>query len=214
MDNMNNQIIRMYSKDEEEYISAWLESLEDVKARIQIFRRLDRFKFRDLRDYMDIGKGLFELRVDYGPIYCICFAIEESGTILLLCGGELSERTMVIEKAKEYLSDYLKNKKDVYYREYDEFLLERLMLVKEAQQHLETAIEEFIDDRDRIMFLRALREVSLVYGGIARLSERTKLNRQCLYKALCPSINPRLDVIGAIIKAFGFKIRIEAETDS
>ncbi|AIF81741.1 addiction module killer protein [endosymbiont of Acanthamoeba sp. UWC8] len=212
MDKVSIRTIKIYGKDEKEFITDWLEGLEDIKARIKILRKLDRVKFKKCKDLKDLGNGLFELKINYGEGYYIYYTNLENDTILLLYGGELSRKESIIEQAKEYMAEHTKRKGYSYYREYDELLLERLMLEKEAQQHLETALEEFIEDRDKAIFLRALREVAVVHGGIAELSEKTKLNRQSLHKALCPTANPKLDIIGAIIKGLGFKIRIEADT--
>lgn len=212
MDKANIRTIKIYSKDEKEFITEWLEGLEDIKVRIKILRKLDRVKFKKCKDFKDIGDGLCELKINYGNGYCIYFTTLDNDIILLLYGGEASDQDSIMNKASEFLAEHLKRKGYSYYREYDELLLERLMLEKEAEQHLETALEEFIEDRDKALFLRALREVAVVQGGIAELAEKTKLNRQCLHKALCPTANPKLDIIGAIIKGLGFKMKIEADT--
>lgn len=47
--------------------SEWLESLRDINARAKIRARLDRVEVGNLGDYRAVGKGVCELRIDYGP---------------------------------------------------------------------------------------------------------------------------------------------------
>lgn len=86
----------------------WLESLRDRQARARIKKRLDRIELGNLGDFKSIGKGVMELRVDYGPGYRIYFAQSGATIILLLCGGDKSTQDQDILKAKQYWTDFQK----------------------------------------------------------------------------------------------------------
>ncbi|MBA8667778.1 putative addiction module antidote protein [Holosporaceae bacterium 'Namur'] len=94
------------------------------------------------------------------------------------------------------------------FRNYDELLVERLKNPQEAQAYLEVAINEFIEDHDKTSFLYAIKVIAIAQGGLSKLSKKTHLNRQNLYKALSNKGNPKLDTIGSIINGLGFKINI------
>lgn len=84
----------------------WLGSLRDIKARGKIRTRLDRVQVGNLGDYRSVGKGVWELKIDYGPGYRVYFGQIGSTVILLLCGGDKSTQQQDISKAQEYWADY------------------------------------------------------------------------------------------------------------
>lgn len=47
----------------------WLEGLRDVNGRARIRVRLDRARLGNLGDHKQLEKGVWELRIDYGPGY-------------------------------------------------------------------------------------------------------------------------------------------------
>lgn len=70
--------------------------------------------------------------------------------------------------------------------------------------YLNAALEE--DDPE--LFLLALRNVA--QGGMARLAEKTKLNRESLYKMLSECGNPELKNLDALLHALGFRLAVTA----
>jgi putative addiction module killer protein len=58
-----------------------------------------------------IGEGVSELKIHYGPGIRIYYARVENTIILLLCGGDKGSQTKDINRAKEYLKDYLSREK-------------------------------------------------------------------------------------------------------
>jgi len=55
-------------------VTQWLSDLRDPAARARIVSRLDRLKAGLLGDCKSIGKGVCELRIDYGPGYRVYYA--------------------------------------------------------------------------------------------------------------------------------------------
>lgn len=84
-------------------IDTWLDKLKDVSGKGRIIRRLDRLAQGNPGDVRPIGRGLSELRLNFGPYPS---QQEEGGE-----GGALMEFN---EKYKKFdAADYLKNLDDV-----------------------------------------------------------------------------------------------------
>lgn len=88
-------------------IILWLESLKDNKIRYRIKERLDRIALGNMGDCKSVQKGVFELRLDFGPGYRIYYGEENNDVIILLCGGDKSSQKQDIKKAIRYWEDYL-----------------------------------------------------------------------------------------------------------
>lgn len=97
----------------------------------------------------------------------------------------------------------MKQTKDYHYA-----LICALSNPKEAAAYLQVALEEYETDGDVEAFLIALRNVTQAQGGMGSLAERTHLNRQNLYRALSSKGNPRLNTLGIILHALGFRLAI------
>ena len=94
-------------------------------------------------------------------------------------------------------------------RQFDEYLIESLKDPEEARVYLNVALEEYEKDGDSEAFLRALRDVAEARGGVSMLAEKTKLNRQNLYRTLSNQGNPRLDTLGNVLNALNLRLSIE-----
>ena len=95
------------------------------------------------------------------------------------------------------------------YRQFEDTLKERLADPEYAKDFLDVSLGEYEQDGNREAFLRALRYVAEAQGGITKLALQTNLNRQNLYKALSEEGNPRLETVGAVLHALGFRLAIE-----
>jgi probable addiction module antidote protein len=76
-------------------------------------------------------------------------------------------------------------------------LIENLRDPQEAEEYLNAALEE--DDPE--LFLVALRNVAEAQGGVAQLADKTKLNRESLYKMLSERGNPELKSLDTLLHA-------------
>lgn len=97
----------------------------------------------------------------------------------------------------------------VKYKKFRNYVVDQLKDIENARLFLETALEEYDEDRDIDAFKLALRYVAEAQGGITALAEKSGLNRQNLYKALSESGNPRLSTLGDIIHGLGFRLSIQ-----
>lgn len=89
---------------------------------------------------------------------------------------------------------------------YQPDLIENLRDPREAEEYLNAALEE--DDPE--LFLLALRNVAEAQGGVARLAEKAKLNRESLYKMLSERGNPEFRSLEALLHALGFRLAVAA----
>ena len=83
-------------------------------------------------------------------------------------------------------------------------LIESLRDPREAEDYLNAALEE----GDPELFLLALRNVAEAQGGVAQLAEKTKLNRESLYKMLSERGNPELRSLDALLHTLGFRLAV------
>ena len=94
------------------------------------------------------------------------------------------------------------------FRQFEDTLKERLADPEYAGDFLDVSLEEYEKDGNKEAFLRALRYVVEAQGGLSKLAAETNLNRPNLYKALSEQGNPRLDTIGTILHALGYRLSI------
>ena len=92
--------------------SEWLQSLKDRKSRAKIRVRLDRVRLGNLGNNKFLGKGVYELKIDYGPGYRIYYGQTGKEIILLLLGGEKKRQQSDIKQAQEYWADYRRIKNE------------------------------------------------------------------------------------------------------
>lgn len=77
----------------------WLRSLRDLQARDRIFARIRRLRDGNPGDVKPVGKGVSEMRINYGPGYQLYFVQRGDTLIILLCGGDKSSQSEDIAKA-------------------------------------------------------------------------------------------------------------------
>lgn len=85
----------------------WLNEL-DKAIRARIHARILRFETGNLGDHKDVGDGVWEARLDFGPGYRVYFGKHGDALILLLVGGDKSSQNKDIKRAKEFWATYLK----------------------------------------------------------------------------------------------------------
>ena len=70
-----------------EAYEAWFGKLRDRRARARIDMRLRRLSLGNPGDVRPVGKGISELRIDYGPGYRVYFTRQGEALVILLGGG-------------------------------------------------------------------------------------------------------------------------------
>ncbi len=78
----------------------WFEKISEIHTRAKILTRLDRLKLGNFGDCKNLGNGVSELRIFYGPGIRIYYTKINNKLILLLCGGDKGSQTKDIKKSK------------------------------------------------------------------------------------------------------------------
>ena len=89
-----------------ETFQTWREALKDTKLRALIASRLDRLAFGHIGDAKQLGDGINELRIHYGPGYRMYFSRRGDAVIVLLCGGEKRSQSRDIAAARRIMKEW------------------------------------------------------------------------------------------------------------
>ena len=93
-----------------EPFNEWLDSINDIRTLARIDNRLERLRVGSFGDCKSLGGGVFELRLHFGPGFRIYYGRSGNEIVVLLTGGDKSDQTKDIQKAKRYWEDYKRNK--------------------------------------------------------------------------------------------------------
>jgi len=101
--------IRHYlSRAGKDVFDEWLSALADARAQAKIATRINRLAAGNFGDCKPLRHGVCELRNDWGPGYRVYYVMLGRVCVLLLCGGDKRKQPADIDRALEYLSDYIK----------------------------------------------------------------------------------------------------------
>lgn len=84
----------------------WLEGLRDKQSQAIIQGRIYRVQKGHLGDCKSVGKGVFELRIYFGPGFRVYFGIENGTVVVILAGGDKKTQPMDIKRAQKYWTDH------------------------------------------------------------------------------------------------------------
>ena len=79
----------------------WHKRLRDRRAVARINARIDRLAEGNPGDVKQVGDGVSEMRIDYGPGYRVYYKDTGREIILLLCGGDKRTQGNDIAEAKK-----------------------------------------------------------------------------------------------------------------
>ena len=84
----------------------WHGSLKDRQAMMRINARLRRLAEGNPGDFKAVGKGVSELRIDYGPGYRVYFMQRGALLVVLLAGGDKRTQAADIARAAAIASEW------------------------------------------------------------------------------------------------------------
>jgi putative addiction module killer protein/probable addiction module antidote protein len=186
-------------------LTAWLEGLRDGATRARIVARLDRLKAGLLGDWKSVGGGIFELRIDHGPGYRVCYGQEGKTLILLLCGGDKALKRRTSRQPMRTGKTTKPASPSRPFRAADHL---------RSEAEVAAYIEAMLEDGDARAVPVALRTVVDAVGGMAALADKTGLSRETLYRTLSERGNPRLDTLAVILAAFGLRLTVQSAQKS
>ena len=107
---MAEKILEIYQDQRgREPFTEWYNSLKDIRTQARIRKRLRRVEVGNVGDCEPVGKGVSELRLDFGPGYRVYFG-EMGDTLILLYGGDKSTQGRDIKRAQGYWAEYKESK--------------------------------------------------------------------------------------------------------
>lgn len=94
---------------------------------------------------------------------------------------------------------------------YEDWLAQRLKDPKKAKGYLNAVLEDLKQDNEdsKNVLLLALKDITNAIGGMGKLSQKSGLNRESLYKTLSAQGNPRLDTFMTLLESLGLRMNIE-----
>ena len=87
--------------------SQWLQKMRDLRARKIVIGRIERAAFGNVGKFRDLGQGLAEMKIDYGPGYRLYFVRRADELIILLCGGDKSSQDRDIKQARKLAKEII-----------------------------------------------------------------------------------------------------------
>jgi putative addiction module killer protein len=84
----------------------WLDTLP-LEAQARIAARVTRFEAGNLGDHKEVGGGVWEARLPFGPGYRVYFGKFRQQILLLLLGGSKKRQSGDIRRAQQWWRDYL-----------------------------------------------------------------------------------------------------------
>jgi putative addiction module killer protein len=91
-------MIKVRQTDE---FSSWLRHLRDANAAARIVGRIRRMEMGNPGDVKSVGRGVLEMRIDYGPGYRVYYARHGEQIVMLLCGGDKRTQQQDIKRAQK-----------------------------------------------------------------------------------------------------------------
>ena len=88
----------------------WLTRLKDKRAVARVLVRINRLAAGNPGDVKPVGRGVSEMRINYGPGYRIYFLSHDDHVVLLLTGGDKSTQEADIRKAHEIAAEWRRNR--------------------------------------------------------------------------------------------------------
>ena len=98
---------------------SWLSGIKDSLAQAILYKRIQQAGLGNFGKTRNVGNGVNELKIDYGPGYRVYFGVYQDELILLLVGGTKRTQHSDIEKARDYWAQWQKEKKLWKQKAYD-----------------------------------------------------------------------------------------------
>jgi putative addiction module killer protein len=105
------KVIRAYvTEDGKKPFVVWLAGLRDIKGKAIVWSRVRRLEEGNPGHCRSVGKGVHELKIDFGPGYRVYFGVDGPRLVILLFGGDKGSQDKDIAKAHLYWADYGRRK--------------------------------------------------------------------------------------------------------
>jgi len=85
-----------------EPVREWLSALKDKITQAILYKRIRQAGLGQFGKTRNVGDGVWELKIDYGPGYRVYYGIHNDELILLLMAGSKRTQSADIKKARAY----------------------------------------------------------------------------------------------------------------
>lgn len=104
------KVVHYVAEDGTDYFGEWLQcQSSEVRARIQT--RIDRVELGNFGDHKRVGRGVSELRIDFGPGYRVYYSSDGEELVILLAGGTKKRQARDIATAQAWWRAYQQEKR-------------------------------------------------------------------------------------------------------
>ena len=90
-----------------------------------------------------------------------------------------------------------------HFRTWHEILMERLSDPEDVVGYLEVSLEEYLNDGDKTLFLKSLKNVIEAQGGILSVSKQADIDPRFLSDAVDNGSMPPFHILSSIFTSFG-----------
>ncbi len=84
----------------------WLSSVKDTLTQAILYKRIRQAGLGQFGKTRNVGDGVWELKIDYGPGYRVYYGIHGDELILILMAGSKRTQTTDIKKARTYWTEW------------------------------------------------------------------------------------------------------------
>ena len=100
------EVIHSETPDGTDVFAGWISELRDQQAAARIAARIQRLALGLFGDCRPLRKGVWELRVDWGPGYRVYYAQSGERVVLLLAGGDKRTQSADVRRAIEHWQEW------------------------------------------------------------------------------------------------------------
>ena len=100
------QVVHYETPAGTDVFAEWISELRDQQAAARIAARIQRLALGLFGDCRPLRKGVWELRVDWGPGYRVYYAQSGERVVLLLAGGDKRTQSADVRRAIEHRQEW------------------------------------------------------------------------------------------------------------
>ena len=105
------RVVHYITPDGKDYFDEWLlRQNSQVRARVQT--RIDRVEMGNFGDHRELGRGVSELRIDFGPGYRVYYGRDGDALVVLMGGGTKRRQARDIRNAQALWNEYQQEKRN------------------------------------------------------------------------------------------------------
>ena len=99
------------------------------------------------------------------------------------------------------------------YKDYDEYVIEKLKDPEYASAYINVAFEGYFNDDDSEAFAHSLSYLIQANGGVTKVAKKANLDRKNLYKIFNNEVKPKLETVYKLLRAMNYTMVITPYSD-